>query len=133
VVGHDPKSVPSVRRADAASRKIDRPDGVAVSFQVSENKVEPIEPVLARNLLTKDRDRSALADEAKPRRPKVARIVGTFACSRHAERLAGAASGPALSLGGPAGEAEGVSPAADPGEEMALSEPSEIVWGNIGN
>lgn len=61
--------------ADARSRYTRRPDGVTFSFQVIANKVEP--PVGNRtfNLLTKDDVRAALSDEAKPRRPKVARII----------------------------------------------------------
>jgi len=43
-----------VRRTDARSAQIRRPDGVTASFQVSENKIEPREAVLARRLLSKD-------------------------------------------------------------------------------
>ena len=54
---------------DARSAEIGSPNGVARSFQVSVNKVEPSEPILARNLLSKDRARSALLDEMEERRP----------------------------------------------------------------
>jgi hypothetical protein len=50
-------------RADARSAKIDRPAGVARSFQVSLYKVEPAKSVFARNLLTKDDRGSALFDK----------------------------------------------------------------------
>lgn len=131
VIANEPESVPLVRRSDAASRKIERPDGVVDSFQISENKVEPVAAVRARNLLAKDNARAALADEWKPRRPNVARIVGTFAFARHAPRLAGAAAGPALPVVGPSGESQGVGPAPDAGEEVALGEAGEVGGSNI--
>jgi hypothetical protein len=52
-----------VGRAEARSAGIDRPDGVARSFQVSLYKVEPVKTVLACNLLAKDDWRAALFDE----------------------------------------------------------------------
>jgi hypothetical protein len=122
-----------VERADARSWEIKRCEGVVAFFQVMANKVEPVEAVLARSLLSKDRCRPALADEWNPRWPKVARIVGTFAFSRHAPRLAGAASGPDFPVVGPSGELEGVGPAPDAGEEVALGEASEVVGSNIDN
>lgn len=66
VVGHEPKSGSTVRRPDARSRETGRPDGVAESFQVSLNKVEPIVLNCSFNLLTKDDARSALCDEPLP-------------------------------------------------------------------
>jgi hypothetical protein len=68
-VGHPIQSLPDVRRADARSAGIDRPDGVILAFQVSANMVEPSKCVTACNLLAKDNDRAALADEFEPRRP----------------------------------------------------------------
>ena len=58
-----PEPLSDVGRADARSAEIDRPAGVARSFQVSLYKVEPSEAVLACNLLTKHDVRAALADE----------------------------------------------------------------------
>jgi len=81
-VGHEPQSLPDVRCADARSRQTDRPDGVAFSFQVIANQIEPSVINRCFNLLTKDDVRAALADEAKPRRPKVARIVGAGLLAR---------------------------------------------------
>jgi hypothetical protein len=52
-----------MRRTDARSAQIDRPAGVARTFQVSLYKVEPSEAVLTRNLLTKDMRRFALRNE----------------------------------------------------------------------
>lgn len=68
-VGHEPEALSDMGRADARSAEISRPAGVARSFQVSLNKVEPAEAVLARNLLAKDVCRAALADEMVPVRP----------------------------------------------------------------
>jgi hypothetical protein len=53
-VGQEEKPLSDVRRAEARSAKIERPAGVTRSFQISLNKVEPSESVLARNLLAKD-------------------------------------------------------------------------------
>jgi hypothetical protein len=58
-----------MRRADARSAQIRRPDGVALSFQVIVNKVEPVEAVFARNLLPIDAVRLADSDEVMPSRP----------------------------------------------------------------
>jgi hypothetical protein len=58
-----PEPLSDVGRADARSAEINRPAGVARSFQVSLYKVEPTEAVLACNLLTSDDSGSALLDE----------------------------------------------------------------------
>jgi len=68
-VGHPIKSLPYVRSTDARSAGIKRPDGVARYFQVNRYKVEPSESVFRRNLLAKDRDRTALFDEIEERGP----------------------------------------------------------------
>lgn len=68
-IGNEPESLSDVRRADARSAEIDRPDGVSLSFQVVLYKVEPSKAVLARNLLAKDDARVELADEVMPVRP----------------------------------------------------------------
>jgi hypothetical protein len=52
--GHEPEPLPNVRCPDARSRQTDRPDGVAFSFQVIANKIEPAVSNRCRNLLTKD-------------------------------------------------------------------------------
>jgi hypothetical protein len=83
-----------VRRAEPRSAGIDRPDGVTLSFQVSENNVEPSKSVLARNLLGKDDRRSTSFDETEPLGPEVLGIVESGFATRLRERLAGAASGP---------------------------------------
>jgi hypothetical protein len=53
-VGHPVEALSDVRRADARSAQICRPDGVARRFKVSLYKVEPHEAVRACNLLAKD-------------------------------------------------------------------------------
>jgi hypothetical protein len=65
--GHpdEPQSLSDMRRADARSAKIVRPEGVARSFQVSRYKVEPIKAVLACNLLAKDEGRAQGFDEVE--------------------------------------------------------------------
>ena len=125
--------MPDVERADARSAEINRPDGVTRSFQVSVNTVDPAETICARNLFTKDDVRAALAEQVEPRRPKVAAIVGASALPRARERLTGTAPRPDGAIIGPAGEAQGVGPATDAGEEMALLEAAEIGGSNIDN
>lgn len=71
-----------MRRADPRCAAIDRPDGVTLSFQVSENNVEPSESVLARNLLTKDARGSTLSDETEPFRPEMLLVVEACFSSR---------------------------------------------------
>jgi len=123
-VGHplcdEEEPLSDVRGADARSAEIDRPDGVARTFQVSVYSVEPSEAVARRNLLSKDDWRAALADETEPGRPEVALVSEPCTLARAAERLAGAASGPDGPVVGPASEAEGVAPHSDAGESMEL-------------
>jgi len=57
------ETLPDVRRAEARSAKIERPDGVVLCFHVSVYKVEPADAVFACNLLAEDCARVALADE----------------------------------------------------------------------
>jgi hypothetical protein len=63
------ESLSDVRRTEARSAGIDRPAGVARSFQVSLYKVEPAKSVLARNLLAKDDCRSAVLNKPVEVRP----------------------------------------------------------------
>jgi hypothetical protein len=129
----EPKPLPDVERARHWTWETHRPDGVVFSLQVIANKIEPSMSNCCRNLLTKDCCRAALAEEAKPRRPKVARIVTPSLGAGRREGLAGATAGPYRSVVGPAGESKGKRPAANPAEEVALNEPVEISRANIGN
>ena len=68
-VGHPIQPLSDMRRTDARSAQIGRPDGPARSFQVRPYKVEPVEAVRACNLLAKDDWRLALLDEMEEGRP----------------------------------------------------------------
>ena len=124
-VGHPDGSkeepLSNVRRPDARSAQICRPDGVALSFQVSANNVEPREASPARNLFAKDDWRAALADEAEPLGPEVALVVEAEAGTGAGEGLAGARAGPDGAVVGPPGEAKGVGPGAEAGECVELA------------
>jgi hypothetical protein len=107
-VGHvecDPvEALANVRGADRESRNIDCPPGVASSFQISSNSIEPPVPSLSRNLLSHDDRGSAGGDEAVEVGPEVTGIVnsGAFACDR--ERLARARSCPERTIRRPSRE-----------------------------
>jgi hypothetical protein len=88
--GHPVQPLTDVRRTDARSAEISRPCGVARTFQIIKNKVEPLEAIRRRNLFAKDALRSALADEMVCRRPKVPLVSKPAAAACRAERLAGA-------------------------------------------
>jgi hypothetical protein len=120
-----------MRRTDARSAQIGRPDGVPRIFQVSVYKVEPFEPRCAGNLLSKDSWRIVLANEMRPRWPQMPLISkpASFAC--RAERLARAGTGPDGAVVRPAGETEGIGPDTDAGEEVALSKSSKFIWYDI--
>jgi hypothetical protein len=128
-----PEALSDVRRTDARSAQICRPDGVARGFHVSAYKVEPTEAVLARNLLSKDDWRAALADEVMPVGPQVPLIIKPASCTCRAERLARAASCPNGAIICPACGAQGVRPDPDACEEVALGEVSQFIRGNIDN
>ena len=128
-----PEALADMRGADARSAQIDSPNGVARCFQVSVYSVEPAEAVLARNLLSKDNWRAALVDEHVEGGPEVALVVKTFALTGGAEGLARATSGPDGPVVGPSGEAEGVAPDADTGEEVALSVAAQVCRSHVPN
>jgi hypothetical protein len=115
-----------VRGADARSAQIRRPDGVTRSFQVKLYSVEPLKAVLACNLLAKDDWRAALADEMVERGPKVPLVSKpcSFAC--RAERLTGTGASPDRAVVGPSGEAQGVGPDSDTGEEVDLGVSAQV-------
>jgi hypothetical protein len=127
VVGHEIQSLSDVRGFDARSAQICRPDGVTRTFQVSRNNIQPGESILACNLFPKDRCRATLADEPKKVRPKVALVFRAALLTCVAERLTGTGAGPDGAIVGPSSQSEGVTPSADTGEEMALSEVCEVI------
>src|SRR5262245_13574370 len=89
-VGHEPQSLPDVRRADARSAQIGGPDGIYQSLQVSSNSGEPLAAIRACNLLAKDHCRAALGDEAVKSGPEVSLVGMAAAQSRARKRLTGA-------------------------------------------
>lgn len=130
-VGHEPQPLADVRSTDARSRDTGRCEGVADSFHVSLNKVEPAVPNRCFNLLTKDDRRAALLDEVKPEGPQVPLVVEPTTHACHAERLARAGTCPNRRAIQPPRPSEGVTPHADAGEEMALRESGKVVGANI--
>lgn len=122
-----------VGRAEAVCAQYDRPAGVVFSFQVCTYSIEPTVANRARNLLAKDALRAALAEEVEEGGPEVAGIGVAEAFARRRVGLAGAGTRPNRSVSGPAGEGEGVGPAADAGEEVALGEASEISGEHVGD
>jgi hypothetical protein len=132
-VGHPVQSLSDVRRADAVCAQYRRPEGVAFSFHISLYSIEPPLPNRSFNLLAKDNVRAALADEPEEVGPQVAgvRLREALACG--AEGLTGAGACPDGSIIGPSGEAQGVTPAADPGEEVALRVSHKVDWVDFGD
>ncbi len=84
------------------------------------NSGEPLPSILRRNLLSKDNCRAALGDERVKSGPEVSFVDMALSLSRDRKRLTGKAGGPDFTVGGPAREVEGVGPAANAGEEVAL-------------
>jgi len=118
----DPEqAVASMRGADACSWQAGGPDGISIALQVSANSGEPFPPILRRNLLSKDDCRPADGDERVKSGPEVSFVESSFALSRDRKRLTWKGGGPDFAAARPAREVEGVGPAADAGEEMALS------------
>jgi hypothetical protein len=133
-VDSDPvEPLANVRGVDRESWEIGAPAGVAFSFQISANSVEPTIASLSRNLLSHDDRGPDGGDEAMKVGPQVPWIVctGSLACDR--ERLARAAPRPDGAVVWPPGEAEGVGPAPDACEEVALGEGSEVIRCHIDN
>jgi hypothetical protein len=85
------------------------------------------------NLLAKDDDRAALADEPEPLRPQVPGVGGSFLLAGRAERLAGAGAGPHGAIVSPSGATQGVAPHSDSGEEMTLGISHKVICPDIGN
>ena len=99
--GHEEQPLSDVRGADARSRQIGRPDGVAFGFQVSTNKVEPGEASRSANLLAKDDCRAADADVVVEEGPEVPLVSKPALAARRGERLARSRSSPYFSISRP--------------------------------
>lgn len=130
-VGHPDKikALAYVRPFEPRSAQIARPEGVTRTFQVSRYKIEPVER--ARNLLSKDDCRAALADKLEPDRPEVAIVVEPLLLSGGTEGLAGAGSSPHRNVICPSGPSESMAPHSDACEEMALREASKVIGRNL--
>ncbi len=126
-VGHPEEALPDVERADARSAQIGGPDGISFSFQISAYTGEPFKSILARNLFSKDCWRPALGDEAVKSGPEVSLIGMARSASRARKRLTWTAGSPDFSIVGPLRELEGVGPAANAGEKMALPKRSQFL------
>jgi hypothetical protein len=122
-----------MRRADARSRKIRSPEGVAFRLQVSAYSIEPAQSVSAANLFPKEAVRATLADEGKPCRPEMAFVRFSRSLARCREGLAGARACPNRPICWPAGELQGVVPSSDSGEEMAAGKAFEVFCFDIDN
>ena len=120
-------------RIDGTSRDNGRPAGVADAFQVSTHSVEPIFSNRCRNLLSHDDRGPTGADKLKEDGPEVALVFLRFAFPGDGEGLARGAACPQGSVVGPPGEACGVAPSADPGEEVALGKSGQFGRLNIDN
>ncbi len=119
-VGHKPEPFPPVRGADTASRQIAGPAGISQRFQVSAYPGEPLPPILARNLFSKDDWRAALGDEVVKSGPEVSFVGMALPLSRARKRLTGTGAGPQGGVVEPAGKPGCVGPPAEAGEEVAL-------------
>ena len=117
-------------RTDAASWQAGAPDGISIGLQVMANSGEPFTSIRARNLFSKDNCRAALGDEAVKSGPEVSFVDMALSLSSDRKRLTWHAGGPDFAIRGPAGELEGMGPAADSGEEVALSADGDVVEGN---
>lgn len=129
--GHPVQSLSDMRRTEARRAQINRPEGVSRRFHVSLYSVEPCEAVLARNLFANCHDRSERQSEGLECWPKMSVVAEAFALSGRAPRLAREAGAPERAAVGPSGAPSGVTPDADPGEEMALGKSNKLIWPNI--
>jgi hypothetical protein len=132
-VGQPVEPVSDVRSADARSRERDRPEGVTQGFQVILYEIGPTTGSLARNLLSKEDCRAALADEVLPGWPEVPLISSSSAFACRAERLARATSCPDRSSISPSGKTKRVGPDANAGEEVALGVLGDFVRRDVFN
>jgi len=133
VCGDPVEPLANVRGVDRESWEIGAPAGVAFSFQISANSVEPTVPSLTCNLLSHDDRGPPSGDKTMEVGPQVPCIVNTspFSCDR--ERLARARACPNGAVVRPSGETEGIAPPSDACEEVALGEASEVIRCHIDN
>src|SRR6185312_2062187 len=126
--GQPVSPVPDLRCPDARSRENRRPEGVAMSFQVSRHKVEPSPASRSLNLFPKYEVRATLADEPVEGGPKVPLVSKPAAFACRAERLAWTGAGPKRSSMIHARNCEDEGPSAEAGKEVGLNEASDVIW-----
>jgi len=126
-VGHPIQPLPPVRRSDARSAQIGSPAGISQVFQVKANSGEPFASILARNLLSKDRCRTALGDEPVKSGPQVPLVGVALSFSSARKRLTGTGAGPDSAGVSESCPAQGKRPSANSGEEMALAVSFEFI------
>ena len=119
-----------MRRADARSRHIGTPAGISHSLQVSAYSGEPFTSILARNLFSKDRWRSALGDKVVKSGPEMSFVGMALSLSSARNRLTWAAPGPDWAVS-PSGDLEGQIPSGDPGKEMAAVVSFKVIGSNL--
>jgi hypothetical protein len=132
-VGHPIQPLPAVRRPDARSAQIGSPAGISQVFQVKANSGEPFTSIRACNLLSKDRCRTALGDEAVKSGPQVPLIGVALSFASARKRLTGTGAGPDSSGVFKSGPTQGERPSADSGEEMALVVVSDFIGFHLQN
>ena len=134
-MGHPEQALSNVGRARARSAEIGGPDGISQVFQVSAYSGEPFTSILARNLLSKDRCREALGDEAVKSGPEVSLVGMTFVLSSARKRLTGTGAGPDWTM--PSGKVESIGlkttrVRSDSGEQIIFSN-GELLKSKIRN
>jgi hypothetical protein len=136
-VGHPVKALADMRAAEARSRYIGAPEGVAESFQVRSYKIDP--RTRCWSLLTKEAVSPALAlltccsYDAMAFRPDMAGVFEASVFARSTKGLAGEGAGSNGAIVVPPGATEGVGPHSDAGAEVDLDVSAEVIGGNISN
>jgi hypothetical protein len=130
-VGQPVEALSDLVRARATSRERDRPEGVTQRFQVILYKVDPRVCVAARNLLSKDSCRAALADEVMEGRPEVPLVSKPKTLAWRGERLAWAGARPDRAVVRPAAQPQCEGPPSDAGEEVTLREAAQFGWPHV--
>jgi len=122
-----------VGRIDGRSRDNGRPAGVADTFHVSSDSVEPVLANRCRNLLSHEDSGPSGTGEAKQVGPQVPIVSLGFALAGDRERLARRGACPQFAVVWPSSKAGCETPSGNPAEHMHLPEASQIVWLHIGN
>ena len=126
MVGHNPDPFPPVRGAHSPSTHHERPAGVVLRFQRSHDLVSASQ-AQRRDVLNENARWSNGSNKLEPAPPQSGSGTGeSGTLPGGADVLAGEPAGPDGPVGGPSGPLESEREAADPGEEVAVSEPVEV-------